>query len=57
MVEQFHGAVLDRAVSLQSSAEAVYLRALLWGFNFRQIGATEIWEENASCIMMGRKSR
>ena len=26
------------------SAEAAYLRALLRGFNFRQVGATEIWE-------------
>jgi hypothetical protein len=32
--------------------EAVYLRALLRGFNFQQIGATEIWEDNASCIVM-----
>ena len=32
--------------------EAVYLRALLRGFNFRQVGATEIWEDNASCIIM-----
>ena len=34
----------------------IYLRALLRGFNFRQVGATEIWEDkatdNASCIMM-----
>ena len=32
------------------------MRALLRGFNFRQVGATEIWEvsqeDNASCIMM-----
>ena len=26
--------------------------ALLRGFNFRQVDATEIWEDNASCIMM-----
>jgi hypothetical protein len=36
----------------QAGQEAVYLRALLRGFNFRQVGATEIWEDNASCIMM-----
>jgi hypothetical protein len=36
----------------QEGQEAVYLRALLWGFNFRQIGATETWENNASCIML-----
>ena len=36
----------------QAGQEAIYLRALLRGFNFRQIGATEIWEDNASCIMM-----
>ena len=36
----------------QAGQEAVYLRALLRGFNFQQTGATEIWEDNASCIMM-----
>jgi len=36
----------------QAGQKTVYLRALLRGFNFRQIGATEIWEDNASCIMM-----
>ena len=36
----------------QAGQEAVYLRALLRGFNFVQTGATEIWEDNASCIMM-----
>jgi len=36
----------------QAGQEAVYLRALLRGFNVRQVGATEIWEDNASCIMM-----
>jgi len=29
----------------QAGQEAIYLRALLRGFNFRQVGATEIWEE------------
>ena len=36
----------------QAGQEAVYLRALLRGLNFRQVGATEIWEDKASCIMM-----
>ena len=36
----------------QAGQEAVYLRALLRGFNFEQTSATEIWEDNASCIMM-----
>jgi len=36
----------------QAGQEAIYLRALLRRFNFRQIGATEIWEDNACCIMM-----
>jgi hypothetical protein len=36
----------------QAGQEAVYLRALLRGFNFQQVGATEIWEDNASCIIM-----
>ena len=36
----------------QAGQETVHLRALLRGFNFRQISATEIWEDNASCIMM-----
>jgi hypothetical protein len=30
----------------QAGQEAVYLRALLRGFNFRRVGATEIWEGN-----------
>ena len=40
----------------QAGQEAVYLRALLRGFNFRQAGATEIWENNASCIMMSSEN-
>ncbi len=36
----------------QAGQEAIYLREILRGFNFRQVGATEIWEDNASCIMM-----
>jgi hypothetical protein len=31
----------------QAGQEAVYLRALLREFDFRQVGATEIWEDNA----------
>ena len=42
----------------QAGQEAVYLRALLRGFNFRQVGATEIWEDNASLLYHDeRKSR
>ena len=36
----------------QAEQEVVYLRALLRGFGYSQKGATEIWEDNASCIMM-----
>ena len=36
----------------QAGQEVVYLRALLRGFGYPQVGATEIWEDNASCIMM-----
>ena len=36
----------------QAGQEVVYLRALLRGFGYSQKGATEIWEDNASCIMM-----
>jgi hypothetical protein len=43
----------------QAGQEAVYLRALLRGFNFRQVGATETWEDIASSITTNdeRKSR
>ncbi len=36
----------------QVGQEVVYLRTLLRGFGYPQVGATEIWEYNASCIMM-----
>jgi hypothetical protein len=36
----------------QAGQEVVYLRALLRGFGYPQVGATEIWEDNASCLMM-----
>jgi hypothetical protein len=36
----------------QTGQQAAYLRALLRGFNFKQKGPTEIWEDNSSCIMM-----
>jgi hypothetical protein len=36
----------------QAGQEVVYLRALLRGFGYTQKGPTEIWEDNASCIMM-----
>ena len=32
--------------------EVLYLRALLKGFAYLQHGPTEIWEDNASCILM-----
>jgi hypothetical protein len=49
MVEQCQA---EFVAASQAGQEAVYLRALLRGFNFRQVGATEMWEDNASCIMM-----
>jgi hypothetical protein len=51
----------ESVAASQAGQEAVYLRALLRGFNFRQVGATEIWEDSrifahhntrASFIMM-----
>ncbi len=36
----------------QARQEALYLRALLKGFAYLQHGPTEIWEGNASCILM-----
>ena len=36
----------------QAGQEVVYLRALLRGFGYPQRETTEIWEDNASCIMM-----
>ncbi len=36
--------------------EVVYLRARLRGFGYLPRGATEIWEDNASCIMMSENS-
>jgi hypothetical protein len=39
----------------QAGQEVVYLRALLRGFGYTQKGPTEIWEDNASCIMMSEK--
>ena len=34
-----------------ASQEILYLRALLKGFAYLQHGPTEIWEDNASCIL------
>ena len=34
----------------QAGQEAVYLRALLRGFDFRQVGATEIWEDKVDQV-------
>ena len=36
----------------QAGQEVVYLRVLLIGFGYTQKKSTEIWEDNASCIMM-----
>ncbi len=38
----------------QAGQEVVYLRALLRGFGYSQVGAVEIWEDNASCIMISK---
>ena len=36
----------------QAGQEVLYLRSLLKGFAYLQRGPTEIWEDNASCILM-----
>ncbi len=36
----------------QAGQEVVYLRVLFRGFGYTQKKPTEIWEDNASCIMM-----
>ena len=36
----------------QAGQKVVYLRVLLRGFGYTQKKHTEIWEDNASCIMM-----
>ena len=36
----------------QAGQEVLYLRALLKGFAYLEHGPTEIWEDNASCILM-----
>jgi hypothetical protein len=36
----------------QAGQEVVYLKSLVRGFGYTQKGPTEIWEDNASCIMM-----
>ena len=36
----------------QAGQEVVYLRVLLRGFGYTQKKPTEIWEDDASCIMM-----
>jgi hypothetical protein len=38
----------------QAGQEVVYLRVLLRGFGYTQKKPTEIWEDNASCIMMSK---
>jgi hypothetical protein len=37
----------------QAGQEVLYLRALLKEFAYLQNGPTQIWEDNASCILMG----
>ncbi len=39
-------------VAASQGQEVLYLRALLKGFAYLQHGPTEIWEDNASCILM-----
>ena len=39
-------------VASQAGQEVVYLRELLKGFGLPQKKPTEIWEDNASCIIM-----
>jgi hypothetical protein len=41
----------DEFVSSQAGQEVVYLRALRKGVGCTQNDTTEIWEDNASCIM------
>jgi hypothetical protein len=36
----------------QAGQEVVYLRTLIRGFGYTQIGPAAIWEDNTSCIMM-----
>jgi hypothetical protein len=36
----------------QVGQEVVYLRTLIRGFGYTQMGPTEIWEDNTSCVMM-----
>ena len=36
----------------QAGKEVLYLRALLKGFACEQMRPTELWEDNASCILM-----
>jgi hypothetical protein len=40
----------------QAGEEIVHLRVLLKGLGYTQKKPTEIWEDNASCIMMREKS-
>ena len=42
----------DFVVASQAGKEVVYLRVLLRGFDYTQKKPTEIWEDNAKCIMM-----
>jgi hypothetical protein len=43
---------VEFVVASQVGQEVVYLRTLIRGFGYTQKGPTEIWEDNASCIMI-----
>ena len=43
---------VEFVAAIQAGQEVLYLRALLKGFAYLQHGPTEIWEDNASCILM-----
>jgi hypothetical protein len=44
-------------VAASQGQEVLYLRALLRGFAYLQHGPTEIWEDNASCILMSEDKK
>jgi hypothetical protein len=41
---------------IQAGQEVLYLRTLFKRFAYLQHGPTEIWEDNASCILMSENS-
>jgi hypothetical protein len=46
------GSEAEFVASSQAGQEVLYLRALLKGFAYLHHGPSEIWEDNASCILM-----